>query len=341
VLTADRFMKEAGRPVESSPPEHPAQPSPPAPAARHAWPGVLALLVAATLWSLNGPLIKLLGREHVPAVTIACYRSLIGGLVFLPFAWRHTATLRRVSTFWPVAGVLLFTLMTATFVIATAMTAAANAIILQYTAPIWVFLLAPLLLRERPGKIEGLVLLVAMAGVGVIFWGNRTGNVAGLVIALASGLGYGALIVALRGLRPVNPLVVTTLNALGSGLLLLPAAAVWGRLDLSPYAAALMLFMGLVQFTAPYVIFSWGLQRVEAHQGSLIVLIETILNPLWTFLLVGEAVPGPTWRGGPLILVGVAGWLLLSWRCAAKPALAPETAGSSGRHASAAAADQV
>ena len=74
------------------------------------------------------------------------------------------------------------------------------------------------------------------------------------------------------------------------------------------------MLLSLVQFTLPYVLFSWGLQRVEAHRAALIVLLETVLNPLWTFLLVGEAVPPATLLGGPLILVGVAGWLLLSWR---------------------------
>jgi drug/metabolite transporter (DMT)-like permease len=56
------------------------------------------------------------------------------------------------------------------------------------------------------------------------------------------------------------------------------------------------------------------LQRVEAHRAALIVLLETVLNPIWTFLLVGERVGTPTLIGGPLILLGVAGWLLLSAR---------------------------
>jgi drug/metabolite transporter (DMT)-like permease len=278
------------------------------------WLGIVALVACATLWSLNGPLIKVLNHAGVPGVTIACYRSLIGGLIFAPLALRRLGTLRRVAVAWPIASVATFTLMTITFVVATTMTAAANAIILQYTSPIWVFLLAPLLLKERPGRIEGLVLLVAMAGVAVIFSGNTDTSAAGLLVALLSGFGYGSLTVVLRGLRPVSPTVVASLNALGSGVILLVPVALAHSFGLTRYTFGLMLLMGLVQFTFPYLLFSWGLQYVEAHRAALIVLLETVLNPLWTYLIVGEAPPVATLWGGPLILLGVAGWLLLVWR---------------------------
>jgi drug/metabolite transporter (DMT)-like permease len=280
-------------------------------------------LFCAALWSLNGPLIKLLDAERVPGVTIACYRSLIGGIVFLPFAWPRRHSLAKVSLAWPTGSVLAFTLMTACFCIATTRTAAANAIILQYTSPIWVFLLSPLLLKEKPGRVEGLVLLIAMFGVGVVFLGNRQTDLPGLTVALTSGLGYGCLTIALRGLRPVNPLVAAAVNALGSGLLLLPGVALWGTFALGLHGWILVLLLSLVQFTLPYVLFSWALQRVQAHRAALIVLLEAVLNPLWTFLLVGERVPHATLLGGPLILVGVIGWLLLSWRHERGPEPAP------------------
>ena len=116
-----------------------------------------ALFACAAIWSLNGPLIKLLKQEDVPGITIACYRSLIGGAVFLPLAWRRLGTLRSAAPGWSIAAVLTFTLMTVCFVIATTKTAAANAIILQYTSPVWVFLLSPLLLKEKP-LVEPLML---------------------------------------------------------------------------------------------------------------------------------------------------------------------------------------
>lgn len=278
------------------------------------WLAVFALVICAAFWSLNGPLIKLLHAEHVPEITIACYRSLLGGLVFVPFALRRVNTLRRVHPAWPIAGVLTFTLMTASFVKATTMTAAANAILLQYTSPIWIFLLSPLLLKERPGRAEGAVLLVAMLGIGVIFSGNMRAGVAPLLIGLLSGFGYGSLTLVLRGLRPVSPTVVAAVNAFGSGALLALPVALSATFVLTPKQWGLMLLLALVQFTLPYVLFSWALQRIEAHRAGLIVLLETVLNPIWTYLLVGEVPPPATLAGGPLILLGVGGWLVLGWR---------------------------
>ncbi len=288
-------------------------PSPPALANRR-WLAVVALIICAALWSLNGPLIKLLDHEHVSGVTIACYRSLLGGMVFALFARRRLGTLRHVRPVWPIVTVVTFTVMTASFVIANTMTSAANAIILQYTSPIWVFLLSPLLLDERPGRVEGLVLLIAMAGVAAIFTGSPDTSSAGLLVALASGLGYGTLTVLLRRLRPVSPFVVAALNALGSGLLLLPAVMIRGHFGLTAHQWTLMLVLALVQFTAPYVLFSWALQNIEAYRAALIVLLEAVLNPLWTYLIIAEVPATATLLGGPLILLGVAAWLFLAWR---------------------------
>lgn len=276
--------------------------------------GVTALLAAAALWSLNGVLIKQLNAADVPAITIACLRSLIGGFVFLPFAWHSRHTLRRTSPAWPIASVVTFTLMTSTFVIATTITTAANAIILQYTSAIWVFLLAPILLHEKARSGEGLILIVAMAGIGVIFFGHSSGtagSLRGLWIALVSGLGYGTLTVLLRGLRQVDPFVVSALNALGSGLLLVLPTLVWGTFHLPPRMWGAVTFMALVQFVGPYFLFSWALRHVPAMRGGLIVLLEVILNPLWTFLGAGEVPHISTLIGGALILAGVAGAIFL------------------------------
>lgn len=291
---------------------------------RHFWLGVLALVAAAGLWSLNGPLIKLLHQERpglpgLSGLAIAAYRSLLAGLLFLPLAWPQRATLTRVRPGWPIAAAAMFTLMTVCFVVATTQTAAASAIALQYTSPIVVFALSPVLLGVRPRASEGVVLLIAMAGVAVIFCGHPLTEVPVLLVALASGIGYGGLTVALRGLRRVNPWTVVVLNALASGGVLLLALAVAAALQrdtlrISGGQFGLLLLMSVAQFIGPYALFSWGLRHVEAHRAALIVLLEIVLNPVWTFLLVGEVPPVATLLGGGLILAGVAANVLVTWR---------------------------
>ncbi|MBW7905552.1 MAG: DMT family transporter [Phycisphaerae bacterium] len=283
---------------------------------RRAWMGVLAALVAAALWSLNGPLIKLLNQagDGVDGLAIAFYRSLFGGLIFVPLAVRRLATLRGAGWGWPLGSVACFTLMTAAFVIANTMTAAANAIVLQYTAPIWVVALSPLLLRERPRWPEAAALGLAMAGVAAILLLQPRSDLAGLTVALASGCGYGALTVALRGLRQVSPVVVVAMNFAGSALLLAAPTAIWGSFELTLGEAGLIVTMSIVQFALPYLLFSLALQRIEAHRASLITLLEMVLNPIWTLLAVGERPPVATLAGGPLVLLGVGAWMLAASR---------------------------
>ncbi|MGE0480687.1 MAG: DMT family transporter [Phycisphaerae bacterium] len=285
------------------------------------WPAIVALVVAASLWSLNGPLIKLLneGGAGVHPLTLACYRSLLGGLLFLPFAWRLRRSLRNVAPGWSVAGVITFTVMTAAFVTATTQTTAANAILLQYTAPLWVFLLAPLVLREKPHWREGIVLVIMLTGVGVIFAGEPAGEVRGLSLALFAGAGYGALTILLRKLRAVSPTVVTCVNTLGSGLILLPSVGLWASYVVTPRQAVLIVVLAVVQFTIPYLLFSWALQRVEAHRASLLTVLEALLNPLGAYCFVGEAPSAATFRGGPIILLGYAAWILVGWRGSPQP----------------------
>lgn len=278
--------------------------------------GVLVLILTAAMWSLNGPLIKLLsaGGAGLDGVTIACFRSLLGGLLFLPFAYRRRETLGHVPTRWLVATVTTFTLMTAAFVIATTRTAAANAIVLQYIAPLVVFALAPVILQERPRAVDAAALSVAMVGVVIIFALSPATDMGGLSIALLSGVGYGLLMLMLRLVRRVDPTVVVCLNTLGSGLLLLPAVGLFGTFSLSAWQWAVLVGMSVVQFALPYVFFSWAIRYVEAPKASLITLLETVLNPLWTFLFIHEVPPRATLLGGPVILAGVMGWMVLQWR---------------------------
>lgn len=281
---------------------------------RQTWSGVAALVVCAALWSLNGPLIKLLGASQgLDPLSIAFYRSLIGGVVLAPIAWSRRMTLQSVRPVWPLVCIAAFTLMTVCFVRATASGSAANAIVLQYTAPLWVFLLSPMLLGERPRRAEGAALLIAMVGIGVILAGHPPRELPVLAVALASGLGFGLLTVLLRRLRTVDATLVVAVNLLGSGLLLLGGVALWGRFALSGREAAMVLALALVQFAIPYVIYTWALQRVAAHQASLLVLLECVLNPLWTYLAIGEVPPTATLIGGPLILLGVAAWIVTAW----------------------------
>ncbi|MBI4717544.1 MAG: DMT family transporter [Planctomycetes bacterium] len=297
--------------------------------------GVLLLIGAAVLWSLNGALIKLTadGGRGPGGVVIAFYRSLFAGLVLLPLGWRGLHTMRapplaRGATGGPdgrarrlrpeaIACVIFFTIMTVCFVVANTKTEAANAIILQYTSTFWVFGLSPWLLGERPRSRDLWILAVAVAGIAVIFLGRAQTDLFGLTVALAAGLFFGLLTLMIRRMRDADPAALTVANNLGSALLILPAV-LWGAgFELSARSAGYLVFMGVVQFGIPYYLYTLGLARIPAYHAALITMLEPILVPVWTFLAVGEPVPAPTLLGGALILLALGAFARSARRVAA------------------------
>ena len=288
---------------------------PPAPSRRAQWLGIGALVLTAVLWSWNGLLVKLLNENGagVPAVTIAFYRSFLGGLLIAPWAIRPWRTRLEAPLSLRVVAVVAFALMSITFIVTASLTTAASAIVLQYTSPIWVVALSPVFLGERASKGEAGILLIAMAGIAVIFFGAPTDARLAVVVGISSGLTYAFVQLTVRGLRRVHPATVACVNALGSALLLLPGVLLWGSLALTARQFGLMLVMGIVPFAFPYVLFAYGLRHVAAYRAALIVLLEIVLTPLWTYLVVGEIPPPSTVVGGTLILSSVAAWVVFTW----------------------------
>ena len=271
--------------------------------------GRLLILAAALLWSLAGVFIKFL---DLPPLTIVFYRSLFASLVFAPWVRRRH---------WNFDGsialsVLSYTAAISAFVAANKLTTAANAIVLQYTAPVFVFLFTRLVWGERISRLNGLALAIAMLGVGIISFDSAgEPEMAGVLLALLSGVLFAVYMINLRRTRDVHPVFLTWINNLVCALLLL--FVVQSQLPLTPQQAILLAVMGAVQLGMPYFLFSKGLQSVSLQEASLIALIEPVLNPLWVALVVGEIPSLATLSGGAMILVGLGVRYL--WPMLSKP----------------------
>ncbi|MFT3915877.1 MAG: EamA family transporter [Anaeromyxobacteraceae bacterium] len=262
------------------------------------------MLLAALLWSTAGAAIK---RCALDGWQIAGGRSLVAG-VFLLLA--VPATRRR-----PTRTVLLVSIAYAftvvLFVNATKLTTAANAIFIQDIAPLWVLLLSPLLLGERPTRGELLAVPVYAIGLSMFFLDELSGGqLTGNLVALASGVAFAFTIVGLRKLREDGPASLAWGNLLAAAIALpFGAGPSPTGLDL-----ALVGYLGVFQLGVSYLVFTRGITATPAVEGALLVLLEPILNPVWTYLATGER-PGP-WAllGGAVVLAATA------WRTIA-PAL--------------------
>ncbi len=144
--------------------------------------GILAVVVAAILWSTGGLFIKLLPFDPF---TILFYRSAIAALLFGYICRRKLFAINRKN----IIAILFYTALLVSFVVATKMTTAANAIFLQYTAPIYVLLMEPLLFRLKLQRINVLTILICIAGMLLFFIGDfQVGNMGGNALALLSGI---------------------------------------------------------------------------------------------------------------------------------------------------------
>jgi len=257
---------------------------------------IFFLFLAATLWSSGGALIKLVSWNPV---ALAGLRSFIA--VFVLFAFiRHP---RFTWSFSQMGGAMAYTMTVTLFVTATKLTTAANAILLQYTAPIYVALLGAWFLGEHPEWFDWITISVVIGGIVLFFFDRLTaGSLLGNVFAILSGLSFACLVLFLRKQKEGSPLESVILGNLLTGLVgvpfmfeSMPDAMSWG----------IIILLGVFQLGLSYVLYAEAIKHTTALEAILISGIEPILNPIWVSLFLGES-PGQ-WAliGGVIVLVSV------------------------------------
>ncbi|HSN90126.1 MAG TPA: DMT family transporter [Anaeromyxobacteraceae bacterium] len=268
----------------------------------------LLVLAAAVLWSTGGAAIKLCG---LTAWQIAGGRSLVAGL-FLVAAVRE-ARGRPSPRVLAVGVAYAFTVVL--FVLATKLGTAANAIFIQDTAPLWVLLLSPWLLRETPSRGELAAVPVYAAGLGLFFLDELSaGQLAGNLLALGSGLAFAFSIVGLRALRGRGPAALVWGNLLAAAA----TAPLWASGPApAPIDLLLVAYLGVFQLGLAYLVFSRGISGTPAVEASLLILLEPVLNPVWAFLLAGES-PGPWALAGGAVILGATAWRTVAPALAAR-----------------------
>ena len=253
--------------------------------------GRLCIILAAVLWSTNGVFKVILTQDtplglNVPPLSfwhIACFRVLCAGIVLLPFLRRSDFTFRPMMA----VTAICFALMNLTFIAALTLGTTANAVLLQYTAPMWVYLIGVWLLGEPADKRGGAAVAIGVCGICIIAFGGWQGGQLGVVaFALASGVAFAGVILGLHLLNNASPRLVTAVNLLFSGLVLVPA--LWG--EQPPTAAQLgaLMVYGAVQLALPYWLMARGLRSVNSPEAGTLTLLEPVLTPCWAYLMSPE-----------------------------------------------------
>ncbi len=256
---------------------------------------IVFLLLAALLWSTGGLFIKWVDWN---GMAISGVRSLISALV-IGVAFRKDLKITWSAT--QLSCAVAYALTVSLFVVANKLTTAANAILLQYTAPVHVALLSAWILKERVTLRDWLTITAVLTGMVMFFFEQMSpGGFAGNMLALFTGFTFALFSVLLRKQKGASPAASVFLGNLLTFLLGLPfmfdgAPGLQGWLG--------MLYLGVLQLGLAYVLYTWALSQVSAMEAILITLIEPILNPVWVFLLMGE-MPALTSLIGGAIIIG-------------------------------------
>ena len=259
------------------------------------WASVLCVFLASVCFSLGGLFIKLVPWQ---ALAINGARNLIGAAVIGVYLLitRHKLVFSRQVFIGAAAMIGVTTL----FALANKMTTAANAIVLQFTAPAFVILLMALLYHEKPRRADLLTCGAVLFGVILFFVdGIQAGNLPGNIAAVVSGVCYAGVFMMNTG-EKADAISSCFLGQLTAGVLLTPLC--FGETDFSAPTLAAVFALGAVQVGGAYILFSIGIKHTPPVTASLITGMEPIMNPLWVALFYGEAVSALSIIGSVIVV---------------------------------------
>jgi len=262
-----------------------------------------AILLAAILWSTAGLSIKFIpwhpiviagGRSIIAAVFIIVSRFIVPpprGVKNKPFS------------LW--AAAIAYSLAMLSFVMANKLTSSANAILLQYSAPVWAALMGWWLIKEKPHWEHWGALIIVAGGLVLFFRGSLgSGALLGDGIAVFSGLSFGAYFVFMRMHKDGNPRDAALLAHIITGVFSIPFFFLYPPL-LSTPAVCSIFYLGIIQLGVSSLVFAYGIKRVTAVQAMLTAITEPILNPVWVLIVTGERPVIESIAGGAVIIIAV------------------------------------
>lgn len=254
---------------------------------------IFFLLGASVLWSTGGLLIKLVQWNPV---AIAGARSGIAGTLMLLYL-RKPIKLDKGK----ILGAFFYAGTVIVFVIANKLTTAANTILLQYTAPIWVAFLSWGILKEKIRRIDWITIGAVMGGMVLFFAGDiGRGQTLGNVLAVFSGILLSGVVISLKRVKVGSPVEVPLLGNWLTFFISIPFFFV--SVPTMKTVGGLCL-LGVFQLGLSYILFAEATRYVTALESVLVSAVEPLLNPIWVFLFIGEQ-PGPFAIWGGIVVVG-------------------------------------
>ncbi|MDD2190077.1 MAG: EamA family transporter [Eubacteriales bacterium] len=268
---------------------------------------IFYMVMCALLWSTAGIFIKLLPWNPI---VIAGGRSLISAGVFFLYM-RHENTpfvINRASIIGGIATSATFTV----FVVANKLTTAANAIVLQYSAPIFILILSTLFYHQKFKKGDIITVGITMLGISLFFFDELSGGyLSGNILAIISGLCFASMFVITGNANVESRASGILLGHLITFTIGLPFM-ILSDTSITTSNIMIIIAMGIFQLGIPYILYGMAVRKCSPLTCSLISVIEPLVNPIWVLLFYGEKPGFFALIGGGIVISAVVSWTIWS-----------------------------
>ena len=285
---------------------------------------IIEMLICATLWSIAGIFMKLLPWN---GFAVASLRSLIAGLTIAAYilikGMRIIINRRTLIT-----GVFTACVYTC-FAVANKLTTAANAIVLQFTSPVFIVIFSALILKKRIRRSDALVVSFTLLGIALFFFDQlRPGYILGNFVAIAAGMFMAGMFMAvgeLEGEQRFSGILIGQTLTFLVGLPFVIAT----RPEFTAVTTLSILILGVFQLGISYVLYVESSKYCPPLACSLLGAAEPLLNPVWVLIFDGERPGVFALIGGVIVVVSITLWCVFGQE---KPEESPRTSGELGLH---------
>jgi len=265
---------------------------------------MLLMVITAMMWSLGGIFIKLISWS--PFLIAGVRSGISGSIMAMYMAATHTRF--KLNTYSLLAGIGLGFSATL-FTIANKLTTAANAIVLQYTAPIFILVISALFFRQKLARRDVVVVGITMAGMVLFFLDQLSpGNILGNIFGILAGIFLAQMFVMVgRGGDDDSTRMSGILIAHAITLLIGLPLGIPMTESVAGIEVLYVIILGVFQLGIPYVLYGIASRDCPPLACSLIGMLEPLLNPVWVAIFIGE-MPGPFALAGAVIIIATVSW---------------------------------
>lgn len=258
---------------------------------------IIYTIISAALLSSGGILLKFIDMHPM---AIASSRGMIATLIVWIYLRKPNFTFSKAQ----VIGGISYSLMVTTFILANKLTTAANAIVLQYTAPIWVAILGAWILKEKIKIYDYFSIVFVSLGMVLFFLEDMGGgSLAGNTVAILSGVVLAASTIAMRLQKDGSPVETTLLGHMITIFIGLPFVF---NANFTLQNIIGLILLGVFQIGISYILYALAIKHLNALESMLIMFLEPILNPIWVAIFYGEKPSLYSLIGGIIILITLA-----------------------------------